>query len=273
MANEYGPFHEAVKVVTFNPDTPTQVRQVSGVGSPAWVALTAAVFAECVTTPAQVGATGIYFADLPTGLSVARVYPLSVYAATATAFADAASESEYGPAATPANVTQVNGLAVTGTTIDSAAATAAAVAAALAGGTIVPRYYMQGEHLSLERGDAYKSSEGTGRRFTFTKLAAETHWPDTIGTVHFYCAPAGAAISNGRATALQRIDDVGCTVTQMTGDGRSFYLELAAALTGDLSPLAQSHDYEWELIANKADYPAKLRKGTFSAGQPVRTLA
>lgn len=102
-------FHEAVKVAILNPDAPTQVRNVS---TNAWVELsTAPTFANCVTTPTQVGATGQYYANLPAGLTATRAYPLLVYASSATAFSDAASEAEYSPENAPVNVTQWLGTA------------------------------------------------------------------------------------------------------------------------------------------------------------------
>lgn len=97
MASELGPYQSAVKVVVFNPDSPTQVRQVSGSGSPQWVALTSAVFAECVTTAAQAGSTGIYFATLPTGLSAYRAYEVLIYSSAATAFSDSATLTQQSP--------------------------------------------------------------------------------------------------------------------------------------------------------------------------------
>lgn len=133
MANEYGPFHEAVKVVTFNPDSPTQVRQVSGSGSPQWVAVTAGTFSECATTPSQSGTTGWYYADLPAGLSADRTYPLGIYASTATAFSDGASEAQWSPETVATTSTGVGPYP-----IDHDGGTGLAAAAAtldLAGGT------------------------------------------------------------------------------------------------------------------------------------------
>lgn len=95
MANELGPFHEAVKLIVFNPASPAQVRKVTATA--AWVNLSAATFADCAVTPAQVGSTGVYFADLPTGLDAQQDHALLVYDVTATAFSDDASEAAYSP--------------------------------------------------------------------------------------------------------------------------------------------------------------------------------
>ncbi len=109
--NELGPFHEAVKVVIFNPDNHAQVRNVS---TGAWVNLSSApAFAACIAVPLQIGATGIYVTDLPAGLTTSRAYPLMVYAIAATAFTDQASEAEYVPPVAEANLVQVNGAPIT----------------------------------------------------------------------------------------------------------------------------------------------------------------
>lgn len=93
MSSELGPFSTAKKIVVFNPDAPTQVRQVSGVGSPAWVSVGSGTFSECVTATSATGAFN--WADLPTGLDADQAYTLAVYASTATAFTDASEVYQY----------------------------------------------------------------------------------------------------------------------------------------------------------------------------------
>ncbi len=95
MSKELGPFSAAKKIVVFNPDSPSQVRQVSGSGSPAWVSVASGVFAECVTATSATGAFN--WADLPTGLDAGQAYTLAVYSSTATAFTDASEQWRYQP--------------------------------------------------------------------------------------------------------------------------------------------------------------------------------
>ncbi len=92
---EFGPFSSAKKIVVFNPDSPSQVRQVSGSGSPAWVSVASGVFAECVTSTSATGAFN--WADLPAGLDSGQAYTLAVYSSTATAFADTSEQWRYQP--------------------------------------------------------------------------------------------------------------------------------------------------------------------------------
>lgn len=126
-------------------------------------------------------------------------------------------------------------------------------------------------HIEFTRGDSLKQSEGTHK--AYTKESSETHWPTTLAEVHFYAEPTTTAINNGRATALQLLEDVACTVTQASGSNQAFYLELTTAQTDDLSALANPHDYEFAFVANKSTHPLTLRSGTLTVRQTLRTLA
>jgi hypothetical protein len=94
--NEIGPFTAAKKIVVFNPDVPTEVRQVTGAGSPRWVSISSATFSECTTATAASG--GLFWANLPSGLSAASTYQIAVYAESATAFGQAEVTGLYHPA-------------------------------------------------------------------------------------------------------------------------------------------------------------------------------
>ncbi|HEV7301587.1 MAG TPA: hypothetical protein VGN72_19640 [Tepidisphaeraceae bacterium] len=108
MAKEFGPYYAPGYVAVYNPAMPGQVRQVSGAGSPAWVT-ESATFTECRIALVQVGATGVYYADIPAGLTFDRDYSVGVYDAAATTFSQALSAETYGPDVSPANVTQIAG--------------------------------------------------------------------------------------------------------------------------------------------------------------------
>lgn len=139
MANEIGPIPAAGKIVVFNPDAPTQVRQVSGAGSPAWVELEDAVFAECAI--ALVAGGAFYFADLPAGLAAATGYVFALYDAAADDFSAASDVYEYFPAA-------------------EGGATAGEIVAALGGSTITYNgpVAATGE-ISIYQGDDYTGSK------------------------------------------------------------------------------------------------------------------
>ncbi|MGB7157115.1 MAG: hypothetical protein WBD40_03550 [Tepidisphaeraceae bacterium] len=101
MSDEIGPIPQSGKVVFYNPDAPTQVRQVTGSGSPSWVELsTPPVFAECAVALAQVGTSGNWFTELATGLDASHRYQFAFYASSATAFSDAFELMEYDPGVT-----------------------------------------------------------------------------------------------------------------------------------------------------------------------------
>ena len=106
MAKEFGPFTSAVKVVTYDPDDADQVRNVSGA---AWVTLSSATFANCISTAAQEGATGIYFADLPSGLDATRRYVVAVYGASESAFSGSHQVYAWEPENAPINLKQISG--------------------------------------------------------------------------------------------------------------------------------------------------------------------
>ncbi|HEV7299712.1 MAG TPA: hypothetical protein VGN72_10135 [Tepidisphaeraceae bacterium] len=110
MAKEFGPYYAPGYVAVYNPAMPGQVRQVSGTGSPAWVT-ESATFTECRIALVQVGATGVYYADIPAGLTFDRDYSVGVYDAAATTFSQALSVETYGPDVSPTNITQVDGSA------------------------------------------------------------------------------------------------------------------------------------------------------------------
>jgi hypothetical protein len=100
----------AAKVVFVNPDDTDQVRQLSGVGSPQWVNLASSpTFSECALTLAQKGTSGVYYGDMPAGLTASRRYQYLLYASSASAFSDSAIISEYEPENAPVNVTQLGG--------------------------------------------------------------------------------------------------------------------------------------------------------------------
>jgi hypothetical protein len=183
---------------------------------------------------------------------------------------------------TATNVTTVNGLAAGVVTAASIAANAigavnlaADVAteladaeggisleelmAAIAGIPVQPRATVQGTHLDITRADAYQNSEGTGRRITFTKTSAETHWPTTLSSVKLTIKPTAAAISRGDATASQKLEDIAGTVVTATGDSQSVYFELTAAQTDDLA--AGANIYTYWVKANTATNTATLRSG------------
>lgn len=109
------------KVVFINPDDTDQVRQLSGSGSPQWVALSSATFSECSLTLVQEGSTGIYYGDLPSGLSAARRYQLLVYASTDTAFSDGPLTGEYAPENEPVNTVQLSGSGPAADNLETAA--------------------------------------------------------------------------------------------------------------------------------------------------------
>lgn len=136
---------------------------------------------------------------------------------------------------------------------------AAATAAALGGATIVPRSPVQGTNLEIFRADAYNTLDGTSRRITFTKVASEVHWPDTLDSVFLTIKPTAAAIARGEATVLNAIGPIAGVITVASGDARSFYFELTSAQTDDL---IDGNGNEYWVRANTADYPATLRSGT-----------
>ncbi len=92
------PIRRAGSIVVYHPTDAAKVRQFTGDGSPQWVDLEAAVYAECAVTLTQIGTTGTYQAsiDLPDDAA----YPIHLYPTGATAFADAVlAEMVWAPAA------------------------------------------------------------------------------------------------------------------------------------------------------------------------------
>lgn len=81
-----GPIRRAGKVVIYNPDDPSQVRQFTEAGAPQWVDLATATFSECTLDLSEIGTSDTFTvdADLPSD----RIYPVQIYAPDATAFTD-----------------------------------------------------------------------------------------------------------------------------------------------------------------------------------------
>jgi hypothetical protein len=112
------------------------------------------------------------------------------------------------------------------------------------------------QHLDIYRADAYASAQGSGRKLTFTEAANETHWPDTITTVHLTIQPTAEAIADGAATSSQKLDDVAGVVTSNS----IVYFELPGTSTDDLA--SGVNIYRFWVVANKATSRATLRSGT-----------
>jgi hypothetical protein len=135
---------------------------------------------------------------------------------------------------------------------------AAAIAAALASMNVIAISVYgpaTGQTLNLFRADTYQSAQGSGRAVTITKDASETHWPDTLSTVHFTCKPTAETLDD--ASSAASLTDVACTVVTATGDSRSFKLELTSVQTDSLT----AGTYDFWFIANKATAAATLRSG------------
>lgn len=209
MSAEFGPFSSAKKIVVFNPDAPTQVRQVSGSGSPQWVSAGSATFSECATSTS---ATGVfYWANLPTGLDTTQSYMIAVYASTATAFSDANELYQYSPG--------TDGIG-------------AAIATALAGSVnVIVWAAATGWSMSLFAGDSYLASDDRG--ITITKQGTETHWPATLEDVSFFAEPTAELYE--LEPDAESISGAECTVTQATGDNQAFTLELETTDTEKLT--------------------------------------
>lgn len=165
---------------------------------------------------------------------------------------------------TAADVWEAGTRTITGGTVQATLGgdTVAAIAAALGSQANLNVYVpASGSTIDVYKGDAYSNDAGTGRRITVTKAASETHWPTTLSTVHFTCAPTARTLEDHPdATGLE---DVACTITTATGDGQAFYLELTDEQTATLT--AGVGAYEWWAVANKDSAPATLRSGSMTA--------
>jgi hypothetical protein len=165
-----------------------------------------------------------------------------------------------GPA--PTDVVLVDGEPATPEV--GAYASAEEVADALAARTpVYVNTKVAGGAIEIIRKDSYKSSEGTGRLLTFTKVATETYWPDTITTAHFYCKPTQETLD--LYPSAVSLTDVSMTVVDGTGSDQQVTLELTSAQTGSLQAgLVNTAGYKFWIIANKDTEPAVLRNGTMT---------
>ena len=100
---------QAFKLAVRNPDDEGQVYLQSGASANTYANVESATFSEAVATGSQIGSTGFYEASVSVP-DASAVYPITVWASTATAFSDVESfEGVWSPKNEPANVTQFGG--------------------------------------------------------------------------------------------------------------------------------------------------------------------
>jgi hypothetical protein len=140
------------------------------------------------------------------------------------------------------------------------AAIAAATATALAGTiNVTVNSPATGGTLDLFRADSYATASGRG--ITITRTAAETWWPTTLSTVHFYCQPTPRTVVDAPNAAS--IGPIACTVDTATGSSQAFTLELTSAQLVTLTA-GGAGGYVFWCIANKNTQPATLRSGSMT---------
>jgi hypothetical protein len=143
---------------------------------------------------------------------------------------------------------------VTGVDVDEQAIATAVVAAlgddveveVIASGTVAG-------NLDIFRADTYANAQTSGRKLTFTKSGTETHWPDTISTVHLNIVPRRCTLNDTPDAAS--LTDIAGTVTSNS----VVYFELTGAQTDDLTSGANA--YRFTVVANKDTSQATLRSG------------
>ena len=216
MANEIYPviYSSGATLIAVLLNDAAQARDVS---SAAWVALASATFANCKFSLTEIGTTGVYAANLPSGVDATGDYTALVYLSTATAFAGVLIQVAVAPAFAKAeviaagvllaadqavNVTKINGSAVT---------VPVSVPATLTDLPAAPADWLTAA--AVEVGAVTKIQTGLATPTNITAASGVALAADqsgvTIGTVNALAAGAIASIWNALTSGLATVNSIG----------------------------------------------------------------